>query len=327
MCNPCSSKKGSYNYLNHKLKMKNCEKILVTGGSGLVGKYLKKILPNAYFISSRDYDLRKENDVEKIFEKIQPDCVIHLAAKVGGIIDNIKKPAEYFDDNILMNTLVLKHSRLNNVEKFIGILSTCIYPDIVNDYPLKESDLHSGPPTETNFSYGYAKRSLAVQIDSYNKQYGTKYQYLIPCNLYGISDKDDEEKSHFVTALIKKIIDAKKKGETKIELYGDGTPLRQFLFAGDFAKIIYEVINRNIYESFNGASHENLSIREISEIGLNVCDASHFEIIWNTEKPNGQYRKDVSNSKMNKLLPDLDFVKLDEGMKIVYQSYNDKTGK
>ncbi len=298
--------------------------ILVTGGSGLVGLYLHKLLPDAVFLSSKDYDLTKESDVIKLFDKFKPKCVVHLAAKVGGIIDNIENPAEYFDDNILMNTFMLKYSRLNKVDRFIGILSTCIYPDKVDEYPMAESDLHLGPPTETNFSYGYSKRSLAVQIDSYNKQYGTKYQYLIPCNLYGVGDKDNEKKSHFLTALIKKIVDAKIKNERKIELYGDGTPLRQFLFAEDFAKIIYEVINQDIYESFNVAGDENLSIGEMVQIALRVCDAKDFKIIWNSEKPNGQFRKDVSNRKMKTLLSNMNFISLEEGIKKVYESYYDK---
>jgi len=300
------------------------EKILVTGGHGLVGSCLQNKLPQAIYLSSSDYDLTRESDVIKLFENHKPTCIIHLAARVGGIIDNIENPAEYFDDNILMNTLMLKYSKMNHVEKFIGILSTCIYPDQVEDYPMTEDDLHLGPPTSTNFSYGYAKRSLSVQIDAYNKQYGTKYQYLIPCNLYGVGDKDNEKKSHFLTSLIKKIVDAKKKGERKIILYGDGTPLRQFLFADDLAKVIYEVYKQNITESFNVSGDENLSISEMVQIALGVCDAKDFEIIWNSEKPNGQFRKDVSNRKMKTLLSNMNFISLEEGIKKVYESYYDK---
>lgn len=303
------------------------EKILVTGGHGLVGSCLQNKLPQGIYLSSSDYDLTKENDVIKLFENHKPTCVIHLAARVGGIIDNIENPAEYFDDNILMNTLMLKYSKMNHVEKFIGILSTCIYPDQMEEYPMTEDDLHLGPPTPTNFSYGYAKRSLSVQIDAYNKQYGTKYQYLIPCNLYGVGDKDNEKKSHFLTALIKKIVDAKINGERKIILYGDGTPLRQFLFADDLAKVIYEVYKQNITESFNVSGDENLSIKDITDLALSVCDASDFEVIWDQTVSNGQFRKDVSNSKMKSILPNLKFLKLEEGIKKVYQSYHDKISK
>jgi GDP-L-fucose synthase len=303
------------------------EKILVTGGSGLVGGYLKRHLPNAVYLSSKDYDLTKEYHVIDMYEKHKPNVVIHLAAKVGGILDNINKPAEYFTENVLMNSLLIENARKYNVDRFIGILSTCIFPDVMDSYPMKEEDLHSGPPTVTNFSYGYAKRNMAVQIDAYNKQYGTKYQYLTPCNLYGVGDKDHETNSHFITALVKKIFDAKQKNENHITLYGDGTPLRQFMFANDFAKVIYEIIEKNIYESFNVASNENLTIKKMAEIALESCDANNLNIVWDKDKPNGQFRKDVSIEKLKTLLPDFNPLHLSEGIKLVYNSYYDKISK
>ena len=165
-------------------------KILVTGGSGLVGQSLQKFIPDAIYLSSKDYDLTTEIGVKNMYLKYKPEVVIHLAAKVGGILDNIKNPAEYYTENVLMNTLLVEYARRMNVKRFLGVLSTCIFPDVMEKYPMKEEDLHSGPPTLTNFSYGYAKRSLAVQIEAYNKQYNTKYQYLTPCNLYGVGYKD-----------------------------------------------------------------------------------------------------------------------------------------
>lgn len=296
-------------------------KIVVTGGSGLVGKALKQYLPNAIYLSSKDFDLTNENQVKSMYEQYKPEVIIHLAAKVGGILDNINKPAEYFTENILMNTLLVDYAYKSGVKRFIGILSTCIYPDTVESYPMKETDLHLGPPTSTNFSYGYAKRSLAVQIDSYNKQYGTKYQYLTPCNLYGLDDKDNESNSHFITALVKKIYDANLKGENSITLFGDGTPLRQFMFAEDFAKVIFQVIEDEIYESFNVATSENLSIKEMAQIALDACNSNHLEIIWDTLKPNGQFRKDVGVEKMNSYIPSFTFLPLYEGIQKVYKNY------
>jgi GDP-L-fucose synthase len=301
--------------------------IVVTGGSGLVGKYLKKYLPNAIYLSSKDFDLTTEEGVKLMYLRHKPDIVIHLAAKVGGIIDNINKPAEYYTQNVMMNTLLIDYAKKLNVKRFIGILSTCIFPDVMETYPMKEEDLHLGPPTMTNFSYGYAKRSMAVQIDAYNKQYGTKYQYLTPCNLYGVGDKDHEANSHFITALVKKIFDAKENNEESITLYGDGTPLRQFMFADDFAKIIYEIITNDIYDNFNVAGEENLSIKEMANIALQVCDAENLEIKWDADKPNGQHRKDVSIEKLKTLLPDFFPLKLSEGIKMVYKSYYDKISK
>jgi GDP-L-fucose synthase len=296
-------------------------KIIVTGGSGLVGKSLKKYLPNAIYLSSKDFDLTSEDGVRSMYLKHKPDIVIHLAAKVGGIIDNINKPAEYFTENVLMNTLLLDYASKTGVKRFIGILSTCIYPDVAENYPMKEENLHLGPPTKTNFSYGYAKRSLAVQIDAYNKQYGTNYQYLIPCNLYGLDDKDNESNSHFITALVKKIYDANINGDNYITLFGDGTPLRQFMFADDFAQIIAKVINDEIYENFNIATSENLSIKEMAEIALDACDSKHLNIIWDTSKPNGQFRKDVDVKKMNSYIPSFNFLPLYKGIQKIYKNY------
>jgi GDP-L-fucose synthase len=303
------------------------DRILVTGGSGLVGSYLKKYLPEAIYISSKDYDLTTELEVKEMFLNHKPNIVIHLAAKVGGILDNINNPAEYFTENVLMNTFMVDYSKRMGVERFIGVLSTCIYPDIMESYPMKVEDLHNGPPTQTNFSYGYAKRSLAVQIEAYNKQYGTKYQYLIPCNLYGVGDKDNTSNSHFITALVKKIFEAKQKKEDNITLYGDGTPLRQFMFADDFAKIIHHVITNEIYDSFNVAGNENLTIKEMANIALDSCDSKFLKINWDLSKPNGQHRKDVSIEKLKYLLPNFSPLKLLEGIKLVYKSYYDKISK
>jgi GDP-L-fucose synthase len=302
--------------------MKN--KILVTGGSGLVGKYLNKILPEAIYVSSKDYDLTTEDGVKLMFLENKPDVVIHLAARVGGIIDNLNHPAEYFTQNVMMNTLIVEYSRRFNVKKFIGVLSTCIYPDTAKKYPMDESMLHEGPPTLTNFSYGYSKRSMGAQIDAYNQQYNLNYQYLIPCNLYGIEDKDDENKSHFLTSLIKKIHEAKKINSDNITLFGDGTPLRQFMYAGDFAEIIKQVVEKDIYGSFNVATEENLSIKQMAQIALNVTGNENIEITWNRNIPNGQFRKDVSIDKFKNLFPNFEFTPLSEGIKLVYNSYYDK---
>jgi GDP-L-fucose synthase len=300
------------------------KKILVTGGSGLVGKYLNKILPEAIYLSSSDYDLTTEDGVKRMFLKHKPEVVVHLAARVGGIIDNINHPAEYFTQNVLMNTLLIEYSRIFNVKKFIGVLSTCIYPDTAKKYPMDESMLHEGPPTLTNFSYGYSKRSMGAQIDAYNLQYKLNYQYLIPCNLYGIEDKDDENKSHFIASLIKKINYAKNNNSDNITLFGDGTPLRQFMYAGDFAEIIKQVVEKDIYESFNVATEENLSIKQMAQIALNVTGNENIEITWNKDIPNGQFRKDVSIDKFKNLFPNFEFTPLSKGIKLVYNSYYDK---
>ena len=292
-------------------------KVLVTGGSGMVGKSLKKYLPDATYISSKDYNLTSEIDVYQMFKIIKPDVVVHLAARVGGIIDNITYPADYFNENITMNTLVLKYTQQNNVKRFIGILSTCIYPDIVEFYPITENMLHLGPPAKTNFSYGYAKRALAVQIDAYNQQHGTQYQYLIPCNLYGEYDKYGDN-SHFIAALIKKIHNAKVNNEDKIILFGNGSPLRQFMHSDDLAYDIKYCLDNDIYDNMNVAIDKNLSITEMAQIALKACNAEHIKIEYDTIKPNGQYRKDVSSEILKVKIPSFDPINLYDGIKKTY---------
>ncbi len=296
------------------------KKILVTGGSGLVGRHLKEILPDATYISSKDYDLRSETDVKSLCEQGW-DHIVHLAARVGGIIENINFPAEFIEQNLLINTLLLKYARLNEVPRLTAILSTCIYPDVYEHYPLKEEDLHKGAPQETNFAYAIAKRSLAVQIDAYNKQYETKYNYLIPCNLFGEYDKVDEKRSHYLTALLGKIIKAERNGKTEINLSGTGKPLRQFMYGGDLARTIKHCIDNDINESFNVAVSENRSIREIAEIALKATGHEDFELVFDQTSPDGQFRKDVSNTMMKSFLPDFQFTPLEAGIKKVYQFY------
>lgn len=297
--------------------------ILVTGGTSMVGKHLKTYLPIAHYLNSRECDLRDPQAVDKLFEKNKYDAVIHLAAKVGGIMDNINSPVQFFEDNIYINTNVLKSAYAHGATRFMGILSTCIYPDQLTDkdYPLLESRLHDGPPTPTNFSYGYAKRCLGVQIDTYNKQYGTKYNYLVPCNLYSEYDHFVGNKSHYVSSLIHKIALAKKQGKDFITLFGTGKPLRQFMYANDFAKIIFHTIMGDITNSFNVAPDDTYSIRDIAEIALKACNATDLTINWDSSKPDGQYRKDVSNIEFRKYFPTLEYTALEDGIRSTYNKY------
>lgn len=299
-------------------------KIVVTGGSGLVGKNLREYLPNATYLTSLDYDLRKEQDVILLYKEQKPDIIVHLAARVGGIIDNINYPLNYFEDNILMNSLMVKYARLFNVERFIAILSSCIFPDRVKKYPMSEDMIHIGPPAKSNFSYAMAKRALAVQIENTNLQFGTKYNYITPCNLYGELDKDDDNKSHFVTALIKKIYFANNNNEKSIILYGDGTPLRQYMHANDLARVIYLVIKNGIFDSFNMATEENYTINEIANIALKVTN-SDLKISYDISKPTGQYRRDLDISKFKSLFPEFKFITLEDGLKSHYASYKNKS--
>ena len=292
-------------------------KLLITGGSGAVGKHLQEILPDAVYADST-HDLRDWLAAEDLFETHKPTHVVHLAAKDGGIKDNIAKPAEYFNDNILINTHVLNMCRMYNVKRFTGILSTCIYPDKVKglefSYPMTEESLFLCPPTSTTFSYAYAKRCLAVHLDAYNKQYNTKYNYLIPCNLYSEYDNfDNEDKMHFITALLKKI----KTSEKTLNLLGSGISLRQFMYAGDLARVIKEVLDKDITDSFNVAVSENLTIHNMAHTALKTLKKD-LKIQWSEPGLNGQFRKDVCNKKMLKYIPNFKFTSFKKGIKKVY---------
>ena len=292
--------------------------ILVTGGTGLVGKHLQDILPEATYVSSSAYDLMDMGAVREMMIDFEPEVVIHLAAGVGGMLDNMNNPVNYLEENVLMNTNVLKACHEFNVERVITMLSTCIYPDKVKTYPMKEEDLFNGPPTPTNFSYGFAKRCMAAHIDAYRKQYNKKWCYLIPCNLYGEYDKYEEHHSHFVSALIKKIYEA----DESIELWGTGKPLRQFMYGGDLARIIKYMIDNEIVDDFNVAPEWVYSIDEIVKIGKKACLKDKLVVNYDNTKPDGQFRKDVDSSKLLSVLKDFKFTTLNEGIKKVYDKFS-----
>jgi len=293
-------------------------KILVTGGNGLVGKHLQDILPDAIYVSSKDYDLTQSYQVHRLMYKERPDIVIHLAARVGGILDNITNPVDYLEQNILINTNVLKHCHQFNVSKVISILSTCIYPDVVDTYPMKEEVLFNGPPPPDNFAYAMSKRCMATQMDSYVKQHNKKWSYLIPCNLYGEHDKYEEHHSHFVSALIKKLHESKDS----VEIWGTGKPLRQFMYAGDLARVIKYMIDNDVVDNFNVAPDYVHSIEEITKIGMESCGKGDLKIVYDNTKPDGQYRKDVDSSKLISVMKDFKFTSLEEGIRRVYDNFS-----
>ena len=299
----------------------NSSRILVTGGSGLVGRHLKDILPEAVYISSKDFDLTNIDRVHAMLDYFRPKVVIHLAARVGGILDNIEYPVDYLEENIMMNTNILKKCHEFKVDRVIAILSTCIYPDKVDTYPMKEKDLFNGPPTSTNFSYGFAKRCMAAHIDSYVKQYDKKWSYLIPCNLYGEYDKYTEHNSHFVSALIKKIHNSE---DSNIKLWGSGKPLRQFMYGGDLARVIKYMMDSDVVGNFNVAPEWVHTIDEIAEIAKKACKKGQIVVNYDNTKPDGQFRKDVDSSKLLEVLKDFKFTTLRDGIEQTYDKIKGK---
>jgi len=295
--------------------------ILVTGGTSTVGKHLKKILQplsQAIYHSSDNCDLSNYDQTLKAFQEISPDIIIHLAGVVGGIQDNIDRPVDYLEQNLLINTNVIKAAHKAGVDRLIALSSTCAYPDKVDTYPMIEEDVFKGPPTPTNFGYAYSKRCMISLIEAYNKQYNTNYCYITPSNLYSELDTHKNKKAHYVTALLDKIIEQEKLGGTTLKLLGTGKPLRQFTYAGDVAAIIKMMTYDNINESFNVSNPETYSIHELAIITLKALDKENWNIVYDSPELDGQYRKDVSIARMKEIIPNYTFTKFAEGIKKVY---------
>ena len=296
-------------------------KIFISGSKGMLGKELASIIPDAFCPSSEELDLTDQKKVEKFFKQNKFDFVVHLAAYTGNLHDSKLHQTLFFEKNVLMNTLIVKYAYESGVENFLGILSNTVYSDTIKNFPLKESLIHDGSPHKDLLSYAFAKRALAVLLDGYKDTFGLNYNYLIPCNLYGLVSKKNEKRSQFINDLIFKIIDAKKEKRKSISLFGDGTPTRQFMLASDFAEIINIYIKNKINSSFNLAPDFNLSIKEITSVALEATDSKDFKVTFDSSMPNGQLRKDLSIKTFKKEIQDFTFTPLSEGIKKIYDHY------
>ena len=272
------------------------KKILVTGGHGMVGMALQKILPDAVFVRSSEYDLRNRDECERCFKDHEPTHVIHLAARVGGIKANMENMADFYTDNIYINTNVLASAHKHNIAKVVSVLSTCIYPNDVS-YPLTEQQIHAGPPHDSNYAYAYAKRMLDIQSRAFRNQYGCNFITVVPNNLYGPYDNFDLNDSHVIPAIIRKAYDAQKSGQN-IRLWGDGSPLREFTYSKDFAKILVFLLEKyDQSEPINIGNTNEYKIKEVADI---IIENMGFggDIEWDISLPAGQFRKPSSNSKL-----------------------------
>ena len=285
-------------------------KILITGGNGLVGSEFKG---DQYFRpSSKEYDLREKDQTYRLMLK-GFDSVIHCAAKVGGVGGNMNYKGEFFYDNIMMNTNVIEGARLSKVKNLVAFLSTCIFPDNV-EYPLTEKKIHLGPPHFSNDAYAYAKRMADVQIRSYKEQYGLNYKTVIPSNIYGPNDNYDLVNGHVLPSLIHKCYLA-RENKTPLTIWGSGKPLREFIFSKDVAKLTEWVLhNYNENEPIILSTSEEVSINDV--VGI-IVELMNFkgDVIFDSSKPDGQFRKPSDNSKIKNYLPEFQFTPLYTGLK------------
>ena len=275
------------------------EKVLVTGGSGMIGCALKEQIPDATFINSSMYDLRNPLDVNYLFITEKPDHIIHLAAKVGGVKANSNNLGAFYYDNIMINTNVLEAARRFKTKKVISVLSTCIYPDSVQ-YPLTEEQIHNGPPHSSNYAYAYAKRMLDIQSQAYRDQYKCNFITIVPNNLFGEHDNFDLENSHLIPAIIHKIYEAKQKNKDVI-LWGDGKPLREFTYSKDLAQIMLLLLDKYDERTpINVGNTKQYSIKQIAKMIANIMDFKS-DIKWDISQPKGQHKKPSDNSKLLKM--------------------------
>jgi GDP-L-fucose synthase len=278
-------------------------RIMITGAHGMVGSALRNLLPDKSNIicpPEGALDLRDEDKVNDYVKFFKPEYVIHLAARVGGVKANADHLADFYIDNIRMNTNVLHSAHENGVKKVISMLSTCVFPDDAT-YPLTEEQIHNGPPHSSNYTYAYTKRMLDIQSKGYWDQYGKKFISVIPNNLYGAHDNFDLEDSHVIPAMMRKIYEAGLQNEYA-EMWGDGSPLREFTYTKDLAEILLFLLeNYEDRDPINVGNPDERSIKYVAEHLADIFDFK-YEIKWDTTKPSGQFRKPSSNEKFMKLL-------------------------
>jgi len=302
------------------------EVVLITGGSGLVGEAIKLVVAEErkngqhlnqefVFLRSSDGDLREYAATRAIFDKYKPTHVIHLAAFVGGLFKNMKYPVQFWQYNIAMNENIMRCCHESGVKKLVSCLSTCIFPDKTS-YPIDETMIHNGPPHFSNEAYAYAKRMIDVQNRIYSSQYGCNFTSVIPTNVFGPHDNWHLEDSHVIPGLIHKFFLA-QKNNTDMVVLGTGKPLRQFIYSLDLAKLFLWTLR-----SYHDPSPIILSVDESEEISIKdvvdlIKDAMDFKgnIVFDSTKADGQYKKTASNQKLRKLYPEFSFTPMKAAVK------------
>lgn len=294
--------------------MKSSDKIYIAGHSGLVGSSLVRKLKSKNFnnlltISHSELDLTNQSKVGDFFQKERPDYVIIAAAKVGGIAANNNFPADFIYDNIMIQTNIINASFKFNVKRLLFLGSTCIYPKLT-EQPIKESALLTGLLEETNEPYAIAKISGIKLCESYNRQHNTDFRSLMPTNLYGENDNFHPENSHVIPALIRRFHEAKINNSDEVIIWGDGTPMREFLYVDDLADASIFVLSLSKEKYFSNVSPSLTHINVGTSIDISILELSktlksiigfNGKIVFDPSKPNGTPRKVVDTSRLSKM--------------------------
>jgi GDP-L-fucose synthase len=284
------------------------KKLLVTGGNGLVGSSITSDVK-----IGKEYDLKNIDETNKMFEQHKPTHVIHCAGKVGGLSANMNYKGEFFYDNIMINTNVIESARKHNVKKLVSFLSTCVFPDNI-EYPITEKKIHLGEPHSSNYPYAYAKRMADIQIRAYREQYGLEYVSVIPTNIYGPNDNFSLESGHVIPMLLHKMYNA-QRDNTDFVVWGSGTPLREFIYSKDIAKLSeWALDNYNESEPIIFSNSNEISIKDLVDLLVNEFNFKG-KVIFDKTKPDGQFRKPSDNSKLKLYLPNFEFTPIEQGLK------------
>ena len=285
-------------------------KILITGGTGLVGS---RFIGEDYIkIGSKDINLLNQNSIGDFLKNKEIEGVIHCAARVGGVKGNMTYPGEFTYENLKINTGIIEEARKAGIRKMISFSSTCVFPDKV-EYPLTPSKIHLGPPHPSNYGYAYAKRMAEIQMQSYREQYGVNYFSVIPSNIYGPADNYNLEDGHVLPSIVHKFYLANTEG-SDVTIWGSGNPLREFIFSEDVAKL-----TKILFDNYTGgtpviiSSGKEISIKKVVDI---IAREFNFKgkIIWDLDKPEGQFRKPSDNSVIRSIAPDFEFTPIEEGI-------------
>ena len=304
------------------------KRVLITGGAGFLGSFVVEKLrqrgcKDIFVPRRKDYDLVEMEAVKRIHKDTQPNMVIHLAARVGGIGANQANPGKFFYDNLMMGAQLMEVGRQAGVEKFVTISTICAYPKFT-PVPFKEEDLWNGYPEETNAPYGLAKKMLLVQSQAYRQQYGFNSIVLFPVNLYGPRDNFDLQTSHVIPALIRKCLEAKRRDASNIEVWGDGSPTREFLCVENAAEGICLAAERyDSSEPVNLGSGMEISIKDLVHT-IKRMTGFTGEIIWDTTKPNGQPRRSLDTSRAEKHFEFRAKTSFEEGLRRTIEWYKDQ---